>query len=109
MPKSKYNRTDFYVKNNINGIKENDLITNSFRDFTNSFSYQYYTLRQVDVRRFDILSLRFYRTDKYWWILAKTNNIDDLWNDAKGGDVIKVPDRRDIEDFYIKTTKLGKK
>jgi hypothetical protein len=107
MPKSKYNRTDFYVKNRINGVLENDLVTNSFQDFTQSFAYQYYTLRQVDIKRFDILSLRFYRTDRYWWILAKVNNVDDLWNDAEGGDVIKIPDKRDIENFYIKITRSG--
>jgi hypothetical protein len=105
MAKSRYNRTDFYTKHNINNINENDLVTNAFKDFKMNFEFNFYTLKAVDVRRFDILSLRFYRTDKYWWILAKVNNIDDLWNDASAGDVLKIPDVRDIEDYYIKISK----
>lgn len=109
MSKSKYNRTDFYTKNEVNGIMESDLVTNDYREFNKNFGFRYYTLKAVDLRRFDILSLRFFRSDKFWWILAKVNNIDDLWNDPVVGQVIKIPDKRDIENFYIKLTKAGKR
>lgn len=109
MPKSKFNRTDFYTKNLINGIKENDLVTNGFKDFNKQYKYKYYTLQLFDIRRFDLLSIRFYRTDKYWWIIAKINNIDDMWNDASPGDVIRIPDKRDIEDFYMRLVRYGGK
>lgn len=102
MAKSKYNRSEFYEQNIIDGVLENDLVTNYFKDFGEDYEYTFYTLRRTDIRRFDILSLRFYNSIKYWWILAKINKIDDLWNDPYVGQTIKIPNINDIESFYIK-------
>ena len=61
-----------------------------------------------DVQNPDLLSLKIYGKQDYWWILCKINNIQDVWNDIKPGDIIIVPDISDIEDFYTRIKKKKK-
>jgi len=48
------------------------------------------------------LELVLYGNIKYWWLLLKVNNIDDIWNDMKVGEPIIVPDINDYEDWLLK-------
>jgi hypothetical protein len=99
---ARFNRTNFFPHNVVNDIVECDLPLNYFNTlFTIRKELKYYTIRSSDVQRPDILSYKFYGTDEYWWILLKINNIEDVWNDFYVGQVISVPDKQDIDDFYL--------
>ncbi len=53
-----------------------------------------------------MLSFKLYGRTNLWWILARINDIVDVFNDLEVSDVIKVPDIVDIEDFYLESRKL---
>lgn len=98
---ARFNRTNFYRKEEINGILENDLLRNYYNDsFQIKRPVRYYALEKQDVQRPDLLSVKFYGRQDYWWILGKYNQVDDWWNDVTAGNVIRVPQIADIEDFY---------
>jgi len=98
---SRWNRTNFYRKEIVNGHTENDLVMNYFNDvFTITRPLRYYAMEDGDVQRPDLVSIKFYGTDKYWWIISKFNQIDDWWNDIEIDQIISVPSIADIEDFY---------
>jgi hypothetical protein len=46
-----------------------------------------------------------YGTSSYWWILSKFNAIEDPYNDLQVGDVIRIPAKQDVEDFYLSNKK----
>jgi len=98
---SRWNRTIFYRKSIVNGQTENDLVRNYFNDlFEIKRPLRYYAIESGDVQRPDLISIKFYGTDKYWWLICKFNKLDDLWNDLEIGQIISVPEIADIEDFY---------
>lgn len=99
---NKFKRTNFYKIQTINGIIENDLVTNKFDSFIITRPVKYYTLSRADIQRPDLLSLKIYGDLQYWWILLKVNNIDDVWNDMTPEKIIIVPDLEDIDDWLIK-------
>jgi len=100
---SRYNRTNFYKKEIVNGILENDLLLNYFDDyFVVNRPTGFYTLKNIDLRRPDSVSRKLYGVQDFWWILSKFNNIDDWWNDVEAGSVIRIPNILDIEDFYLR-------
>jgi hypothetical protein len=104
---ARFTRTNFYPKVIVDGIEECDLLNNFFnRAFKIQRDVGFYTLRQQDIYRPDLLSYKFYGTPDLWWILYKFNKIEDVWNDLEVGKVIQVPDRADIEDFYSEAQKL---
>jgi hypothetical protein len=105
---SKFRRTLFYDKNEVNGIVENDLVKNYFDLFKIKRPSQYFTLGRSYLQRPDLLSLKLYGTMNYWWIIAKLNKIDDWWNDVEIGAVIQYPDIQDIQDFYLEVRKFKK-
>lgn len=98
---SKFNRSNFYNKQIVNGKLENDLIDNYWNYFIIKRPLKQYAISKLFIQRPDLLSLKLYGTMKYWWILAKFNNIDDWWNDIEVGDSIQVPDKSDIDDWYL--------
>lgn len=95
----KYTRTKYFKTNLLNGILEPDLLTNHFKDFEFSRQKKFYTITTDDIKRPELLSIKLYGKMNYWWIIMKVNNVEDIWNDLVVGDVISVPDVRDIEDF----------
>ena len=101
----KFSRSNFVNKNDIDGNIENDLPFNSFNNFKFKRPRIYYTVKQEDILRPDLISLKFYGTMSYWWIILKVNNIEDVFNDMEEGDVLQLPDPSDIDDFYMKTRK----
>jgi hypothetical protein len=97
----KFNRTKRFKKNFINGILEPDLVTNNISNFKFSRQKNYYTLTYSDLARPDIISLKLYGIMGYWWLLMKINNIENVWEDLQVGDVILVPDKKDMDDFIM--------
>lgn len=105
---SMYLRTNFYEKKEINGVIENDLIKNNFDLFLIKRPTTFFKLSRSYIQRPDLLSLKLYGRMDYWWIISKINNIDDWWNDIKIGDIIRVVDARDIQDFYLNVRQSGR-
>lgn len=87
------------------GYLEYDFLLNNWdlMEITRPVSFSRIT--HNDIQRPDIISYRIYGTIKYWWILCKINNIGDLWNDIKVGDIIAVPSVSDINEFYDKVSR----
>jgi hypothetical protein len=100
MATNKYNRTNFIKDQVIDGILEKDLADNNWDLFEIKREMTFFTLSRGYIGRPDLLSLKLYGKMSYWWIISKVNQIDDWWNDIVVGDVIDVPDIRDIEDWY---------
>jgi hypothetical protein len=96
---TKYTRTNFMTDQVVDGILEKDMVDNNWDLFEIKREMTFFTLSRSYTQRPDLLSLKLYGKVDYWWILAKVNNIDDWWNDIEIGDVIEVPDIRDIEDW----------
>lgn len=99
---SKYNRDNFYQSNEVNGIKEQDLVRNYWELFEVKRPMRYFTVTRSYLARPDLLSMKLYSRMDYWWIIAKLNTVDDWWNDIEIEDVLQVPDLADIEEFYSK-------
>ena len=103
---SRYIRTNFLNKENVDGVQEYDLVMSNFEYFKIQRPMTFYTITGDDIGRPDLLSLRLYSDMNYWWILGEVNGIDDFSNDIVEGDVISVPNKLDIEDFYLKIRNL---
>lgn len=61
--------------------------------------------------RLDIISLKYYGSYHYAWLIMEHNNILDPWNELKIGDLLKIPSLEEY--FYFtkqkKRQKLSKK
>jgi len=101
----KFNRTNFYKLEDVDDIQERDLITNITTVFDNQADYSFYTVKDVDLIRPDLISFKLYGSIAYWWILMKANNIEDVWNDLYVGKILSIPSFTDIENFYDKNKK----
>lgn len=89
---SRYNRTDFLKTESVNGVSEKDLLTSSFRNYSFKRPLVNYRLQYEDYMRPDLISLKIYGTQDYWWVILKCNpEIEDIWNDYNvTGDTITV-------------------
>jgi hypothetical protein len=108
---SRNNRSNFYPKVTITDSDNNPVTINDFgNSFYNRFfeakrPLTFYTIKSEDIQRFDLISYKVYGSQEYWWILAKFNDIQDVWNDLEEGKVLSVPDVLDIDDFIILSNK----
>jgi len=97
---TKYTRTNFMTDQVVDGILEKDLVDNNWDLFEIKREMTFFTLSRSYIGRPDLLSIKVFNgKQEYWWILGKINNIDDWWNDIEIGQVISIPDIRDVEDF----------
>jgi hypothetical protein len=102
MTYEKYNRSNFMASHEVNSGKlEIDILVSDWDLFApiNGFMYSY--IQPMDIMRPDLLALRLYGRQDYWWIVSKFNNIDDWWNDCYIGMTLKIPMPIDIENFYL--------
>ncbi len=97
----KYTRSNFYDRNLINGIEENDLTMNSFNNFQFTRRHTFYEVQADDVQRPDLISLRNYKRTNFWWIIMKVNGIEDVWNDLEVGRLLAIPNIADVEEFVL--------
>jgi len=96
----KFNRTNYYNSENVNAILEKDLITNLTNIFDDKSEYRFYTVKETDLIRPDLISYKIYGSHSYWWIIMKANDIEDVWNDLEVGQVLAIPSFADIEKYY---------
>jgi len=99
----KFSRTNFYRQNEVDNVTENDLKNNGFNSFEFKRPRTFFTVRIEHIGRLDLVSLRTLGKIDYWWIIAKVNNIDDLYNDMSEGQSLQIPAIADIDEFYVKT------
>ena len=96
---SKFNR-DNYLKNvNSNNLIEKELLTNSFSDYRFKYKKNAFTIKSKHIQRPDLISYDLYGRTDLWWFILKSNSIDDVWNELYLGQIIQVPDIRDINNY----------
>lgn len=105
----KYNRTNFYKSEVVDSFVERDLLTNGTTLFDNISEYSFYRVKQEDLLRPDIISMKLFNTIAYWWIILKANNIEDIWNDLYEGKILAIPSIKDIETYYSNSVNKNKK
>lgn len=96
---NKFTRDNYLKTRKTKFGLEKEMVTNNFNRFTFRFPYTLYTVKEVDIQRPDLISMKNYNRQDYWWFLMKYNGIDDVWNELFSGQVIKIPDVRDINDY----------
>lgn len=99
----RYNRQNFMPIVFGGDNLERDLVVSNWDLFEINRSISFDNIKRIDVGRPDLLSLRIYGTMSYFWILAKVNNLDDLFNDMVVGMDIIVPDVGDIRDWVLRS------
>lgn len=88
----RYNRSNFLKGVSVNGILEKDLLSSTFNDYNFKRPMQNYRLQYEDYIRPDLISIKAYGTQDYWWIILKCNpELEDIWNDyVVDGSMISV-------------------
>ena len=94
------NRTKFYKKVVVDNTPELDFLWNTLSSFEINHTLGYYRIRGDETDQFDLVSYRIYGTERYWWILCLVNQVKNPLVGVSEGSIIKVPDIRDIYDFY---------
>ena len=104
----KYNRINFMDIVDVEGKSEIDMVSNKFNDLEIKEPMFFYTIKSDDLKRPDLISIKFYGQQNYWWIIAKFNNIEDCFNDLYEGQILTIPSKNDIQRFYslLKSKKL---
>lgn len=97
----RYKRSDTYEVVSVNGNLELDFLTSDFREYKFGDDVQKFVVTEEFLKRVDLMSLLVYSQDRLWWVIMKYNNIEDIWNDIKLGDVLQIPSRRDIEEMMV--------
>ena len=102
---TKYNRRNFIPTffNEVDGVTELALSDSNWdRYFETKYPTKKYQLKQADVSRPDLISFNIYGRADYWWILMKFNNIIDPFTELnRPGLVMRFPDIKDIQDYYM--------
>ena len=104
---NKYKRTNF-LKEAVteSGDEEWDMILSNWDLFELNHPVTFGVTLASDIGRPDIISYRIYGTSKYWWILCKVNQIDDLWNDLYIGMDLIIPAVADIQNYYASVREM---
>ncbi len=100
---SRFNRVKFYETRVINSLDECDFILSDIQDFKIIRPTTFYTIRYEDIQRPELLAYKLYGNQDYWWILMYVNEIHDVWNDITEGKIIKIPNIKDINEWYLNT------
>jgi len=96
-------RTNLCSTVTVNNIVERDINNCQWDKLNINRQIAYYKITQNDLQRPDLIAQKIYGTFQYWWVLMKFNQIDDCWNDMVVGDVIKCPNKLDIEEYFSTT------
>ncbi len=102
---NRFNRSDFYKKENVDGKEIFDFTSSSINDFKFSREKSFYKITHKDLLRPDLICINAYQdrsAQNYWWIVMTLNNIFDMWYDLEIGQIITIPHRKDLEEFVIK-------
>jgi len=101
-------RTIYYEKQNVVSgatetvIPEFDYLNNNLSNFVMNYDPSYYTVKEDDKARPDLISYKTYRTVSYWWLICYVNEIQNPFLDVYVGQLMVIPNILDIYDFYKK-------
>ena len=109
MALDKFSRSRYLPCNTINSVYECDLPYSGFHEYEFKKPFSFYTIKETDIQRPDLLSYKLFGRPNYWWVLMKLNAIEDIWNDLYVGLVISVPDDDDIQNLIIFMQEYKKK
>lgn len=101
---NRFNRSEYYRKEIVDGKEEFDFTSCSINDFKFNREKSFYKITQRDLLRPDLIAINAYEdrnAQTYWWIILTLNNIHDIWNDLSEGQILSIPNRKDVEEFVI--------
>lgn len=74
--------------------------TNRIRGVSYSDYDIYYEVTNMTENRLDLISLKYYNSPIYWWVIAQANNIFDAFNDVYRGMKLRIPPLSAINNQY---------
>ena len=89
-------KSNFYKKVVVAGILERDFLLDNLRDYRFENKMSKHLVSAVDKNRLDLISLQYYQTTIYWYMIAEVNGIEDAMDELEIGDVLKIPALADI-------------
>lgn len=107
---NRFNRSEFYKRELVDGREEFDLISNSINDFNFSRETTLYTVIEADIKRPDLIAIKAYGDKNKmncWWIILQYNNIENIWNDLYEGQILNIPHPLDLEDLLVSKSNKG--
>lgn len=100
---ARYTRTNFYNQVNVEDVEEYDFLNSDLDDFEIKRPTRFYSVKYDELQRPDLISIRNYGKQDYWWLILYINDIHDIWNELEEGDILRIPNELDIEDWFIGT------
>lgn len=96
---SKLNRSNYLKTGDSTYGKEKILTSNDFTKYNFVYPVSFYKIVADDIGRPDLIAIKVYGTQDFWWMLMKYNGIDDIWNELYKGQTIRIPDIRDFNQY----------
>lgn len=99
---NRFNRAEFYKIENTEGVEEFDFTTFSLADFNFNREKSFLKITEADLLRPDLIAIKAYgdlQFQNVWWIIMYVNDIHDIWNDLQIGDILTIPNRKDLEEL----------
>ncbi len=99
---NRFNRSNFYLKNIVDGNEEYDLTSNSINDFKFTREMTLYTVTDADIARPDLIAIKAFGEKEKMnthWIIMYVNQIHNVWSDLEIGMILNIPHPKDLEDL----------
>lgn len=96
------NRSNFYQKYTVDGVAELDFLHNPLTNFEMNYAPNYYRVSGEDDMCPDLISVKVYGSELYWWVIMLVNGIDNPFTEITTGSVLTVPNMLDILAFQKK-------
>lgn len=98
-------RTLYYNQVIVDGIAELDPMDSSLGNFELNYPVGYYMVCGEDLGKPDLISMKMYNQEGYWWLICLVNGILNPFSDLEIGQILTIPNMMDIYDFYRKNKK----
>lgn len=87
------------IKVNINDVNKTfPLMLDNIKFKDQDIKY-FYTVDQSEEGRIDLIANKVYGNTRLWWAIAIANLIEDLLDNPKAGDVLKIPSLTALEQY----------
>ena len=99
-------RTKYYNVVEVDEIQERDLGEAPFKNLVLERDVMYHRATRLEGPRVDLLAHRQFGNVYLWWYLLIVNNVMNPFEDILSGDLLTIPDPRDLYDFYDERKRL---